>query len=66
MNTGDGYAYIYSNVGAGAPNTADGHAYSYVNVGADSHNSGDGVGYSYENVMLYVITTTDGMPPTIN
>ena len=31
-NSGDGYAYIYMNVGMGTPNSGDGYGYGYVNV----------------------------------
>jgi len=47
-NSGDGYAYLTSNIGMGTPNV------------------GDGFGYAYENITLYVIASSDKMPPMIN
>lgn len=66
QNSGDGYAYIYANVGFGEPNSTEGVAYTYENVGFGEPNSGEGAAYAYENVLLYVVSGSDKLPPTIN
>jgi hypothetical protein len=65
-NSGDGYAYLTSNIGMGTPNVGDGFGYAYENVGMGTPNVGDGFGYAYENITLYVIASSDKMPPMIN
>ena len=66
VNSGNGYAVLFSNVGYSAPNSGNGFGYNYSNVGYSAANSGEGYVVNYENVTIYVIANDSYLPPMIN
>lgn len=60
VNTQEGHAYLYANVGVSISNTKEGHGYQYENVGVSIANAREGHGYQYVNAGVNTPNAREG------